>query len=172
MPVKHVLPAVQAAITTLKSQLPGHVAAYNAEAHPIALTAPDDARYYTVGTDTLIEGGFPAVEVYTNRGSLGPFAVNRVAADMDELLQVYLWLERDRGEIAELYEEAAGLTRCVLEVLVQHGAFGPGAEIADEPGAVTYEYTIGPNNPESRDFDRWRTVVWLTFKLEDVTPIP
>jgi hypothetical protein len=177
--VKHVWPTLDAAIATLSDPaagLPARVAAFNGEpGHGVQLVAPDADRYFRGGNDVLSDGSFPAVEVHIASGSIGPFAVGRVEADVDDRVIVVIWAEGEKGEIPDLYEQIVGLGRCALELLIPAHAFGPGVEIANETGAVTYDYSIVPGDPvneESRDFDRWRTAAMLSFKVEDVTPLP
>jgi hypothetical protein len=72
--------------------------------------------------------------------------------------------------VPEVYETALGYGRCILEVLLQTGAFGS-AEIASQPGAVSYQYMTIPTAPaEDRSFDQFRTAGVFAFALEDVTP--
>jgi hypothetical protein len=168
------MPTLRAAQTSLQNGLPGVIAAYNAEAANLfPLDVPANARYFIPAEDPLGgAGGFPVVELYINHGSLGPFSVHRDKADVDDRATVCVWHERDRGELVELYEMIAGYGRCVVEVLCQDSAFGADVEIADGPGAVTYDYSIVPDNPEVRDFQKWRTCVVVMVKLEDVTDVP
>lgn len=177
MPLKHVMPSLRAAQTTLQNLLPGLIIAYNAEpATTQQIVAPAAGRYFIPAEDPLGGGGgFPVVELFIGTGSLGPFDIDRGKGDMDDRCTVIIWNESDRGELAELYESTTGYGRCVLEVLLQDNAFGTDVEIANDPGAVTYDYSIVPgdqSNPDQRDFQKWRTAAVLTFRLEDVTDIP
>lgn len=178
MAIKHVMPVLRAAETTLQNLLPGLIAAYNAEpATTVQLDVPDAARYFIPAEDPLGGGGgFPVIELFIGSGGLGPFDINVSKADVNDRAVVCLWHERDRGELGELYETITGYGRVLLEALLQDDAFGVDVEIANETDAVTYDYSIIPEsftNENDRDsFQKWRTPVVCTFKLEDVTDVP
>jgi hypothetical protein len=179
--LKHVWPTITAAIASLKNPttgLPAKITEFNAEGgHGVTLTAPVDVAYYPGGNDLIGVDGFPAVEVYISTGEIGRsdagengFAVNRVEANVDDDPVVVLWMEGEKGEIPELYEQIVGLGMCALSVLLPTGAFGPGVEVT----SARYAYSIVPDDPtaENREFQKWRTACVLTFHTQDVTPIP
>jgi hypothetical protein len=168
------MPTLRATRDGLQNRLPGLIIAYNAETeNTIDLDLPDPARYFIPAEDPLGGGGgFPVVELFIGRGSIGVRDVHNQKADVDDRLTVCLWQERDRGELAELYEVIAGYGRVLLEALLQDGAFGVDVEVANDEDSVTYDYSIVPDDPENRDFQKWRTAVVISFRLEDVTDIP
>lgn len=172
--MKHVFPTLRAARDTLQNGLPGVIEAFNNDpSTTVTLDVPGDDRYFLGGEDPLGGGGgFPSVEIYLPTGSLGPFDLTREHANVDDRVVVVVWAESDRGEIDELYEAVTGYGRCALELLVRDNAFGADVEIANEQGAITYGYAMVPDDPESRDFKKWRAPATLTFKLEDSTDVP
>ena len=172
MALKHIAPTIRATIASLKAGMAARVAAFNAEPeNEVALVEPADDSYIFGGDDQLERHTAPIIEVYISSGELGEADIERAMQDVDDRLVVTVWAEGVSGEVPEIYETVVGYGRCILEVLLQTGAFGEGAEIKDQPGAVSYQYlTIPTASAEDRSFDQFRTAGVFSFALEDVTP--
>ena len=171
MALKHIAPTIRQTITSLKAGMGARVAVFNAETeNEVTLVAPVDDSYIFGGDDQLERHTFPVIEVYISQGELGQADIERAEQNVDDRLVVTVWCEGTTGEVPEVYETAVGYGRCILEVLLQTGAFGSAA-IADQPGAVSYQYMTIPTAPaEDRSFDQFRTAGVFSFALEDVTP--
>ncbi len=167
-------PLVRAAIATLSAQMPGQVAAFNAEpANTVVLVAP--ATFHFGGNDLLSAFAFPQCEVAAVTGDLGNFTIARATADHDVRCNVSLWIDGadGGGDIPTLYEQAAGLARCAIECLTPTGAFGVGVEIANDHG-VSWRIDVVPFDPTAqtpssgRNFQRWLGSALLQFRVEPI----
>lgn len=158
-------PLIRKAITTLQERMPGQVAAFNTEpGQAVQLAAP--ATYHFGGNDLLSAFEWPQVEVAAVDGRFGALSLGHVEADHSLKLNVVVWLEGDKGEFSELYEQSLGLARCVIESLTPLKSFGdevyvPNGGIYWRADAVPYDLT-----DDGRDFRRWRTPVLIQFSLE------
>lgn len=170
-------PLIRSAIATMKANLAARIAIYNAEAanlHDLIVpaTAASDAQpnadgdYWFGGNDAHFR--FPAIEVAIP----GPAVLSNPdlyqnAYDLAATVMVAVWLEGETGEIPELYEKALGYGRCVMEVLTEPDAFG-GSVGVRRITATFPTIPQGAMNPETRSFDKWRTLAVLEFELDEI----
>lgn len=168
VPITFASPIIRAALTTLEANLPGQIAQFNAQ--PENQVDLEEPRAYVYSADDPLGTtgpGFPVVEVAAMEGRSGRWAVDRVAADHDVVVNVNVWHEGDRGQLPPTYEMSLGLARCVIEVMRVTGAFGPGIEIANENGiywradALPADFTS-----DQREFRKWQVPVFIQFRLE------
>jgi hypothetical protein len=167
-PIKFAAPYIRAAIATLEGQMPEQVAQFNEqEENLVEIEAP--ATYHFGGTDLLSAFPWPQVEVAAIDGRFGAASYNYSERDYDPTINVVVWLEGVSGEIPELYEKALGIARCVIECLRPKDAFGPETELAED-GAIYWRGDVIPADPtdDNREFRRWRTPVFVQFRLEVV----
>lgn len=142
------------------------VAQFNAELeNAVDIEAPQ--TYHFGGTDLLSAHAWPQVEVAAIEGRTGAESQDRLEKDYDLTINVVVWLEGESGEVPALYEQALGIARCVIECLNVADAFGPSTELAEDGGAIYWRGDVVPPDPtaESREFRRWRTPVFVQFRL-------
>lgn len=164
-PIKFAAPYIRAAIATLQGQMPDQVAQYNAQVENESdIETP--ATYHFGGTDLLSAFAWPQVEVAAIDGRFGTASYDYSERDYDPTINVVVWLEGVSGEIPVLYEQALGIARCVIECLRVKDAFGPETELAAD-GAIYWRGDVIPTDPtdDNREFRRWRTPVFVQFKL-------
>jgi hypothetical protein len=167
--IDFVAPLIRAATATLQRDMPGQVAAFNAEqANTVQIEAP---ATYHFGAQVLLSAyAFPQCEIAAVAGDTGNFAVGRSEVDHDPRVNVALWVQGDKGDAPELYEQTLGLARCAIECLTPAGAFGPEVEIADGQG-IAYRidgipFDLTANTPaQGRDFSTWLGSALLQFHL-------
>jgi hypothetical protein len=165
-PITFAAPIVRAALATLEAGMPAQVVQFNAEpANTIDLEVPQ--TYHFGGQDILSAYAFPQVEVAVVDGQLSGWSLGQVDADHGPTCNVVAWLEGEKGEIPELYEQALGLGRCVIECLAQPGAFGANA-IPSRTRPAYWRVDTIPADPTSdgREFRRWRTPFFAQFPLD------
>ncbi len=166
-------PPIRAAIASLKAGLPAQIEQFNQQPeNTVQLTEPVDDAYYFGGNDTISANGFPAVEVAMMDGRIRNFAVGHLDMDHDPTMNIVIWLEGATGELPAVYEQALGLTRCALEVLLTPHAFGPGVELDNDRG-VFWRADILPADPtsEAREFQKWLVPMFLQIALQTVERI-
>jgi hypothetical protein len=167
-----VAPIIRAALATLESEFPAHVAAYNAEPeNQVDLATP---VAYVFGATDVMEA-YPLIEASILRGTMGPFSVGTAGvgdADSTPILQVVVWLEGVTGEVPPLYEAGLGYARCVIEILTVDGAVGATAEVSGtQQNAISYSVEGPlPVDPESvaREFRKWKIPIVVEFLIEAV----
>lgn len=159
-------PFIRAALATLAADMPAQVDQFNLEGN-VQIEAP--ASYHFGGTDLLVANAWPQIEVSGVEGRLTGFSLGRVDADHDPTCNVAIWMQGDKGDFSELYEQSIGLARCAIECLVPPGAFGPGVQIS-QTGGVFWRADALPADPtaDGRSFAKWQTPVFLQFQLETV----
>lgn len=165
-------PLIRAAIATLETSMPGQVAAFNAEpANQVEIEEPQ--TYHFGGEDLLNAHAFPQIEVAVVAGDTGNFAIDRSEVDHDPRVNVAIWLEGDKGDVSQLYEQMLGLIRCAIECLAPKNAFGPGVELAQQRGiswrADTVPWDPTASSPaQGRDFQKWMASGLIQFRVETV----
>lgn len=170
--IKFAAPIIRAGITTLEAQMPGQVAAFNAEpANTVELDEPQ--TYHFGGQDLLVSYAYPQIEVGATSGDTGNWAINRSEVDHDVTMNVAVWIQGEIGDVPDLYERVLGTCRCVIECLSPNNAFGPGIEIRQQKG-ISWRCDVIPWDPthnspaQGRDFQKWMGSGLIVFRLEDV----
>lgn len=163
-------PYIRAALASLKQAGPhgleAKIANYNADpANEFEIDAPPGDAYFFGGNDQHFL--FPAVEVAVPEGALGQFSLSKSDAEQSLSIAVTVWLEGATGEIPELHEKVLGYGLCVSQALLHDDAFGPGVEVS-EVRSLYPMIPTGTVNPETRSFDRWKTLAAMEFMLHDV----
>lgn len=167
-----VAPIIRAALATLASEMPAHVAAFNAEAaNTVDLVEP---VAYVFGATDVMEA-YPVIEASILRGSFGPFSVGTAGvgeADSTPTLQIVVWLQGTTGEVPDLYEAGLGYMRCAVEILTVDGAVGDDAEVSGtRDDAITYSVEgpipVDPTNVD-REFRKWKVPIVIDFVIEAV----
>ena len=163
-------PYIRATLASLQAELPDRIAVYNGEAANVHdLEVPITEAYYFGGDDTYVH--MPKVEVAVPDGINFDFSTQQADAAQGLSVSVSVWLEGETGEIPEMHEKVLGYGRVVAEVLLVPAAFGGGVSVTE----VTALYPMIPTgavNPETRSFDKWRTLAVLEFTLNDVARRP
>jgi hypothetical protein len=163
-------PYIRSALASLKTGLQARIDVYNAEAANLFdLEAPTDEDYFFGGDDLYVR--FPKVEVAVPEGALGQFSLSRAEGEQGLAIAVSVWLEGETGEIPEMHERVLGYGRVATEVLIQPGAFGPAVEVS-EVRSLYPMIPAGTFNPDTRQFDKWRTLAALEFQLNDIARRP
>lgn len=158
--------AILAATASLQAGMPAQVAAFNADPlNPTDIDVPQ--TYHFGGEFELANFAWPQVEVAVGDGRLQNFPTGNVGADHFPSCGVAIWLEGETGEIKTLYQQVLGLRHCALQILTKTGAFGAGVQI-DRVRGVFWRADVVPADPQNRDFERWRTPLFLQFALETV----
>jgi hypothetical protein len=165
--ITFVAPIIRQAIATLEADLPAAIVAFNAEAN-VQLTMPTSFEFGAADPLILTEG--PVIEVSVPSGQSDGFSIGHAEWDHNPRLNVCVWHEGDRGQLATTYEMSLGLARCVIEVLSRDAALGDQVDVPKATGALTWRADVIPEDPtaEGRDFRKWRVPVLLQFALETV----
>lgn len=163
-------PYIRAALASLQvvgaHGLAAKIATYNANVANVYDLDPVVAEaFYFGGNDAHYV--FPAVEVAVPEGALGRFSLSKADAEQSLSIAVTVWLEGATGEIPELHEKVLGYGLCVSQSLLHDDAFGPGVEVS-EVRSLYPMIPTGSVNPETRSFDRWKTLAAMEFMLHDV----
>lgn len=181
--IQFAAPIIRAALATLRANLPGQVALFNAEpANTVDLAAPADnggalgdlgVAYVFGAADPLTAYGFPLIEVAVMEGRSGNASIDFMEFDHNPRVNVVCWHEGDRGELATTYEMSLGLARCVIECLIDDDAFGPGLVIRgddQEGGGIFWRADALPADiaSDEREFKKWQVPVFLQFEVEAV----
>jgi len=170
--IKGPAPIIRAAVATLQSELPAHIAAFNADG--VNAVDLDDLVAVIFGaTDERL--GYPYAEVAILDGTFGPFSTGEVGvgdADHTPRLQVVVWLEGGSGDAPKLYEQGIGYAVAVIEILAQDGALGVEAEVSGtREDAIRYRFE-GPipsdMTSQDRAFWKWRYPVVVELVVEAV----
>lgn len=163
--IADVTPIIRAAIASLKANLPGQIALFNAEdENEVTLAEPTEFAFGAM--DPLILNG-PVIEVAAIDGTTAKAGIGYEEWDHRPGITVVAWHEGERGELSPTYEMSLGLKRCIVEVLTRPGAFGA-AQLLDEDGSVTWRTEVLPADltEDGREFTKWRVPVLLTFRVE------
>lgn len=175
--IKFLEPIIDATIATLQAELPAHVATFNAEpghAAPLALTAPANTSYVFGATDAMTV--FPLVEVSVQDGRVGdasladPDGAGRIA-DNYARLTIVVWLQGVTGEVPDVYRQALGYTRLLIEILTVDGALGPDAQVdLTREDAIEYRFAVIPSDPADvdREVRKWKVPAMVSLAVEAV----
>ena len=168
--ITFVAPLVRAALATLAQGMPDQIAAFNAQAENLVdLTTPQ--TYVFGALPLLASAAHPIVECAGVSGDIGNFTVGRATGDHDLRINVAIWAQGQTGDVPALYEETLGLMRCVVEVLVHEGGFGPGVKLANDLG-ISWRCDVIPadltaaSQEAGRSIEAWRGSGLLQFRCE------
>jgi hypothetical protein len=166
-------PIIDAAINSLQAELPAAIVAYNAEAgHVGALALVEPEEYVFGATDAMTV--FPLVEVNVSEGTMGPFSLGDAGvgdADHDPRLNVVVWLQGTTGEVPDVYRNALGYARLVVEILCEDGRLGATAEVSGtRDDAIRYRFDVIPADPADvdREIRKWKVPAFVSFAVEAV----
>lgn len=134
----HVEDLLNAALASLRETLPDRIAAMNAatatDGYDVVLGVPDDEPddepgssrvSYSTGADPVLR--YPWVEVAVPDSTHEEWSVGQVDGIMRAAIVVRMWVSEPRPPLARADRAVKRMAACVLETLVQPGAFGGGA---------------------------------------------
>lgn len=152
-------PFLDAAIASLRTNLPGKLDALNATAS-FAVPKPDDDSYFLGVVSRPLK--YPIVEVAVPDWTMTGFDVGTLTADAEFPMMVSATL-RDAGEAAlhsdRLYRSTLRYVRALLNTLLEPNAFGLHATVTAVRGAYRM-------NPETRESSEVIAAALVAFTID------
>lgn len=152
----HIEPNLDAAIASLKANLPGSIAVVNAQFTDFDIPTPA-ADGYSLGAMPVIYQALPLVEVAAPDWTMEGFSIQQLSADMTLSIVVRVTLEHPDADT--LYRSAMRFARALIDVLIQPDAFGPTVSVSRVRGA----YRVSPEQSDRMEVTGGTS---LTFDLE------
>ena len=154
-------PLLDAAVATLKSELPTRIGVVNQEYTGFVLPVPDTDAYYAGGLSTYLK--FPSVEVAAPDWNLANPSLAQVTWEgTAQVMARVIWQHMD---FDTLHRGMLRYSRCLAEVLSGQDCFGVGQTVTSLRGFVRF-------NPETGEREEFVAGALVVCQLDVVEVAP
>lgn len=159
--MRHVEDYIDAGLASLRAQLPGRIAAVNAEKPDLRVPTPDTDAYYPGGLSVFLK--YPSVELAAPDWTLANPSLGQRAWDGNVTVTGRILMQHPEFDV--LYRMVMRYGRCLVEVLSKQDALGTGVTVQQMRGF----YRVNPETGERDEFIAGALVV-CTLDVTEATP--